>query len=332
LASGSIDIAVGTHALFQEGVDFRDLGLAVVDEQHRFGVHQRLALGAKGEAVDILVMTATPIPRSLALTYFGDMDVSVLDEKPAGRKPIATRLVSTERLDDVAAGLGRALAAGDRVYWICPLVAESEFTDLAAAEDRFNALRSAFGGVVGLVHGKMAGRDKDAAMERFASGETKILVSTTVVEVGVDVPEATMMVVEGADRFGLAQLHQLRGRVGRGTAESFCVLVSDSTDETAQARLKAVAEIRDGFELAEKDFELRREGDVLGLAQSGLPRLRVASLQDREHVALARRARDHAETLLDEAGRLGPDASPLLRELERGWLERVWVGEPESGA
>ncbi|MDF2973523.1 MAG: ATP-dependent helicase RecG, partial [Microvirga sp.] len=212
LADGSIQIAVGTHALFQEGVAFQDLGVAVVDEQHRFGVHQRLALGSKGEAVDILVMTATPIPRTLALTYFGDMDVSVLSEKPAGRKPIATKLIAIDRLDEVVGGIGRAIANGDQVYWVCPLVGESESIDLAAAEERFEMLKGFFGDQVGLVHGKMPGKDKDAAMERFSSGQTKILVSTTVIEVGVDVPNATIMVIEHAERFGLAQLHQLRGR------------------------------------------------------------------------------------------------------------------------
>ncbi|MFL4995089.1 MAG: ATP-dependent DNA helicase RecG, partial [Microvirga sp.] len=225
LADGSIQIAVGTHALFQEGVAFQDLGVAVVDEQHRFGVHQRLALGSKGEAVDILVMTATPIPRTLALTYFGDMDVSVLNEKPAGRKPIATKLISIDRLDEVVGGLSRAIAAGDLIYWVCPLVGESEALDLAAAEERFEELRQVFGDQVGLIHGKLAGRDKDAAMERFARGETKILVSTTVIEVGVDVPAAAVMVIEHAERFGLAQLHQLRGRIGRGSRPSTCLLL-----------------------------------------------------------------------------------------------------------
>jgi ATP-dependent DNA helicase RecG len=245
LAEGAIKIVVGTHALFQEDVVFRDLGLAVVDEQHRFGVHQRLALGAKGEAVDVLVMTATPIPRTLALTYFGDMDVSVLDEKPPGRKPIDTRLVSTERLDEVIGGIGRAVAAGDQVYWICPLVAESEVIDVAAAEDRYEHLRQIFGDQVGLVHGKLAGRDKDAAMERFSRGDTKILVSTTVVEVGVDVPAATVMVVEHAERFGLAQLHQLRGRIGRGERASTCLLLyKGPLGETAKARLETASPSR----------------------------------------------------------------------------------------
>jgi ATP-dependent DNA helicase RecG len=234
---------------------------------------------------------------------------------------------------------------GNRTFVVVPLIDEAEpaeddganptiFDSSApAAEAESVRLRDLLAPLrVGMVHGRMKPSDRDAEMARFRDGQLDVLVGTTVIEVGVDVPEATMMVIEGADRFGLAQLHQLRGRVGRGTEESFCVLVSDSADETAQARLKAVAEIRDGFELAEKDFELRREGDVLGLVQSGLPRLRVASLQNREHVALARHARDHAERLLDEAGRLGPDAAALRRELEQGWLVRVWAGEPASGA
>ena len=225
LASREIDIVVGTHALFQENVVFADLGLAVVDEQHRFGVRQRLALASKGEAADLLVMTATPIPRSLVLAYFGDMDVSALREKPPGREPIDTRAMPIERLDEIVAGLSRALAPGARAYWICPLVEESETLDAAAAEERAAALRAIFGDAVGLVHGRMAGADKDAAMERFQRGDTKILVATTVVEVGVDVPEATIMIVEHAERFGLAQLHQLRGRVGRGAGRSSCLLL-----------------------------------------------------------------------------------------------------------
>ncbi len=314
LADGSIHLAVGTHALFQEGVRFHDLGLAVVDEQHRFGVHQRLALGAKGEAVDVLVMTATPIPRSLALTYFGDMDVSVLDEKPAGRKPIATRLVSTDRLDEVAAGLGRALAAGDRVYWICPLVAESEFIDLAAAEDRFNALSAEFGAVVGLVHGKMPGRDKDAAMERFASGETRILVSTTVVEVGVDVPEATIMVIEHAERFGLAQLHQLRGRVGRGARASTCLLLyRGPLGQVARARLEMMRETEDGFRIAEEDLRLRGEGEVLGTRQSGAANFRLASLESDGDLLAA--ARDDARLVVERDPGLAGERGEALRTL-----------------
>jgi ATP-dependent DNA helicase RecG len=290
LAEGAIPIVVGTHALFQEDVAFRDLGLAVVDEQHRFGVHQRLALGAKGDAVDILVMTATPIPRTLALTYFGDMDLSVLDEKPPGRRPITTRLVSSDRLEEVTGAVGRAIAAGDQVYWICPLVAESELVDLAAAEDRYEHLRQVFGPAVGLVHGKLAGRDKDAAMERFARGETKILVSTTVVEVGVDVPAATIMVIEHAERFGLAQLHQLRGRIGRGERASTCLLVyKGPLGPTAQARLEMLRQTEDGFAIAEADLRLRGEGEVLGTRQSGLPGFRLARLEvDADLLAAAR--------------------------------------------
>src|SRR5918998_1581101 len=290
LAEGSISIVIGTHALFQEDVAFRDLGLAVVDEQHRFGVHQRLALGAKGEAVDILVMTATPIPRTLALTYFGDMDVSVLDEKPAGRQPITTRLVSSERLDEVIGAIGRAVDAGDQVYWVCPLVAESEVIDVAAAEDRYEQLKVVFGDRVGLVHGKLAGRAKDAAMERFAGGETKILVSTTVIEVGVDVPEATVMVIEHAERFGLAQLHQLRGRIGRGRRASTCLLLYRAPlGPVAQARLEMMRQTEDGFEIAEADLRLRGEGEVLGTRQSGLPGFRLARLDvDADLLAAAR--------------------------------------------
>jgi ATP-dependent DNA helicase RecG len=293
------------------------------------------------------LVTATPIPRTLGQVLYADLDVSDLRTPPAGRIPIRTGIRKPDQLDAVWDRVRDEAAAGHRTFVVVPLIDEAEPVDngadvaagpvsdasAPAAEAEAVRLRELLAPLrVGLVHGRMKAVDRDAEMARFRDGGLDVIVGTTVVEVGVDVQEATMMVVEGADRFGLAQLHQLRGRVGRGTAESFCVLVSDSTDETAQARLKAVVEIRDGFELAERDFELRREGDVLGLAQSGLPRLRVASLQDREHVALAHRARDHAERLLDGEGRLSPEAAPLLRELERGWLARVWVGEPESGA
>ena len=313
LAEGSINIAIGTHALFQEGVEFRDLGLAVVDEQHRFGVHQRLALGAKGEAVDILVMTATPIPRTLALTYFGDMDVSVLDEKPAGRQPIATRLVSSERLDEVIGGIG-AHAAGERVYWVCPLVAESELIDLAAAEDRYAHLKQVFGDKVGLIHGKLAGRDKDAAMERFSRGETRILVSTTVIEVGVDVPDATIMVIEHAERFGLAQLHQLRGRIGRGARASTCLLLyKGPLGPLAKARLEMMRETDDGFRIAEEDLRLRGEGEVLGTRQSGLPGFKLARLEVDGDLLAA--ARDDARLVVDRDPQLAGDRGQALRLL-----------------
>ncbi|MET0428648.1 MAG: ATP-dependent DNA helicase RecG, partial [Microvirga sp.] len=314
LADGSLQIAVGTHALFQEGVAFHDLGLAVVDEQHRFGVHQRLALGAKGEAVDILVMTATPIPRTLALTYFGDMDVSVLTEKPAGRKPVATKLVSIERLGEVAGAVGRSAAGGAQVYWVCPLVGESETVDLAAAEERYEHLRGLFGDAVGLVHGKMAGRDKDAAMERFVRGESRILVSTTVIEVGVDVATATIMVIEHAERFGLAQLHQLRGRIGRGSSASTCLLVfKGPLGQNARARLEMMRETDDGFRIAEEDLRLRGEGEVLGTRQSGLPGFRLARLEVDGDILAA--ARDDARLIVDRDPDLESTRGEALRVL-----------------
>jgi ATP-dependent DNA helicase RecG len=314
LAAGEIDILVGTHALFQEAVTFRDLGLAVVDEQHRFGVHQRLALGAKGEAVDFLVMTATPIPRTLALTFFGDMDVSILDEKPAGRQPIRTITLPTERIDEVVAGLARAIAGGERVYWICPLVEESEFIDLAAAAERFDDLKQHFGDSVGLIHGKMPGPEKDAAMARFAAGETKLLVSTTVVEVGVDVPEATIMVIEHAERFGLAQLHQLRGRVGRGSKASSCLLLyRGPLGQVSRARLEMMRESEDGFRIAEADLKLRGEGEVLGTRQSGLAAFRLARLES--DGALLEAARDDARMIVERDPGLGSPRGQALRVL-----------------
>ncbi|MCC2110574.1 MAG: ATP-dependent DNA helicase RecG, partial [Hyphomicrobiales bacterium] len=256
LAAGDIDILIGTHALFQSEITFKDLALAVVDEQHRFGVHQRLALAAKGDAVDVLVMTATPIPRTLVLSHFGDMDVSQLTDKPAGRRPIATRTIPLERIGEVVDRIGAQITTGDtRVYWVCPLVEESEAVDLAAAEERYAELRAVFGDRVGLVHGRMKGRDKDAAMQAFKDGETRLLVGTTVVEVGVDVSDATIMLVEHAERFGLAQLHQLRGRVGRGDRQSSCVLLYKSPlGEIARARLSVMRETEDGFRIAEEDL------------------------------------------------------------------------------
>ncbi len=314
LATREIDVAVGTHALFQESVIFADLGLAVVDEQHRFGVRQRLALASKGDAADLLVMTATPIPRSLVLAYFGDMDVSALREKPPGRQPIDTRAMPIERLDEVAAGLSRALAAGARAYWICPLVEESETLDAAAAEERAEALRAIFGEVVGLVHGRMAGPEKDAAMERFQRGETRILVATTVVEVGVDVPQATIMIVEHAERFGLAQLHQLRGRVGRGARRSSCLLLyKGPLGEAARTRLETLRATEDGFRIAEEDLRLRGEGDVLGARQAGAPGFRFARLEI--HGGLLARAREEAQAALERDGRLTRDENRGLRLL-----------------
>jgi ATP-dependent DNA helicase RecG len=314
LAAGEIDIAVGTHALFQEAVEFRELGLAVVDEQHRFGVRQRLALADKGEAADLLVMTATPIPRTLVLTYFGDMDVSALDEKPPGRTPIDTRAMPVERLDEVIAGVGRALASGARAYWVCPLVEESESLDVAAAEERAEALKAFFGSTVGLVHGRMKGVDKDAAMERFQTGETRVLVATTVIEVGVDVPEASIMVIEHAERFGLAQLHQLRGRVGRGAARSTCLLLyKGPLGESSRARLQILRETEDGFRIAEEDLRLRGEGDVLGARQAGTPDFRLARLE--VHASLLSLAREKALAAVAASPKLKGDENRALRLL-----------------
>ncbi len=281
LARGDIGILVGTHAVFQPDVAFADLRLAIVDEQHRFGVRQRLELGRKGAAVDVLVMTATPIPRSLALAQYGDMDVSVLDEKPPGRKPVRTALISSERIEEVVTHLRKAVAEGRQAYWVCPLVEESEVTDLTAAEDRFTHLRAALGeGVVGLVHGQMPPADKDAAMAKFVAGETSVLVATTVIEVGVNVPNATIMVIERAEWFGLAQLHQLRGRVGRGEAQSTCLLMyQPPLNETGTKRLTTLRETEDGFRISEVDLEMRGAGDLIGTAQSGLPKFRIADLE-----------------------------------------------------
>jgi ATP-dependent DNA helicase RecG len=277
LAAGEIDILIGTHALFSEDVAFRDLGLAVVDEQHRFGVHQRMTLQGKGRPADVLVMTATPIPRTLALTAYGDMDVSRIEGRPPGRKPIETRLMSAARLDDLIAHLKTAVERGQRAYWVCPLVEESELIDLAAAKERAAMLRKSLGGKVGLVHGQMKAAERDAAMAAFKQGETQLLVATTVIEVGVDVPEATIMVVEHAERFGLAQLHQLRGRVGRGTGKSSCLLVYHGTlGQTAKARLQTMRDTDDGFVIAEQDLRLRGPGEMLGRRQSGIEAFRLA--------------------------------------------------------
>jgi ATP-dependent DNA helicase RecG len=314
LTLGDIDLLIGTHALFQETVAFHDLALAIVDEQHRFGVHQRLALTQKGEAVDVLVLTATPIPRTLVLTYFGDMDVSELREKPAGRQPIDTRTIPLSRLEDVEDAVGRALEAGNRAYWVCPLVEESEKIDLAAAEERFAELRKKFGTAVDLVHGRMKGADKDAAMARFSAGETQLLVATTVIEVGVDVPEATVMVVEHAERFGLAQLHQLRGRIGRGTGHSTCLLLYKTPlGETAKARLATLRETEDGFRIAEEDLKLRGEGDLLGTRQSGTPGFRVARLEF--HGKYLGAARDDAALILSRDPGLANERGQALRHL-----------------
>ncbi|MHA6347416.1 ATP-dependent DNA helicase RecG [Roseivivax sp. CAU 1761] len=320
LARGDIQILVGTHAVFQKDVAFHDLRLAVVDEQHRFGVRQRLELGQKGAAADVLVMTATPIPRSLALAQYGDMDVSVLDEKPPGRQPVRTALVSEERLDEVVEHLRRAVAEGRQAYWVCPLVEESETVDLAAASQRFAHLRAALGeGRVGLVHGQMPPAEKDAAMARFTAGEIAVLVATTVIEVGVNVPNASIMVIERADWFGLAQLHQLRGRVGRGSAASTCLLMyRPPLAEGAEKRLTTLRETEDGFRIAEVDLEMRGSGDLIGTAQSGLPRFRVA---DPEHQAgLMATAQSDARRLLAEDPTLETPRGRAARMLL--WLMR----------
>ncbi|TYB89569.1 ATP-dependent DNA helicase RecG [Oceaniovalibus sp. ACAM 378] len=307
LAAGDIQVLVGTHAVFQKDVVFCDLRLAVVDEQHRFGVRQRLELGAKGQGADVLVMTATPIPRSLALAQYGDMDVSVLDEKPPGRKPVKTALIGTTRIDEVVASLRRAVGEGRQAYWVCPLVEESESVDLTSAEDRFRRLRAALGDdVVGLVHGQMPPADKDAAMSRFVAGQTSVLVATTVIEVGVNVPNASIMVIERAESFGLAQLHQLRGRVGRGTAESTCLLLYQAPlGESGRRRLEILRQTEDGFRIAEEDLAMRGAGDLIGHAQSGLPRFRVADLE--RQGALMNLAQSDARKLLhDDPGLTTP--------------------------
>ena len=320
LASGETGMLVGTHAVFQGDVVFRDLRLAVIDEQHRFGVRQRKELAEKGVAADVLVMTATPIPRSLALAQYGDMDVSVLDEKPPGRIPVKTAVVSAERIDEVVDHLRRAIAEGRQCYWVCPLVEESESVDLTAAEDRFRHLRAVLGeGVVGLVHGQMPGPEKDAAMAAFQAGETQVLVATTVIEVGVDVPNASIMVIERAEIFGLAQLHQLRGRVGRGSASSTCLLMYRAPlSEGGRRRLEVVRETEDGFRIAEADLAMRGAGDVIGTAQSGLPRFRIADLE--RQAALMAVAQSDARALLaadpDLTGPRGGAARVLL------WLMR----------
>jgi ATP-dependent DNA helicase RecG len=329
LAEGDIDLLIGTHALYSDDVVFADLTLAVIDEQHRFGVHQRLALAQKGAAVDMLLMTATPIPRTLVLTYFGDMDLSELRDKPPGREPIDTRTIPLDRLDEVIAAIGRAVRDGRRVYWVCPLVEESEKSDLAAAEARYTEIKGLFGGAVDLIHGRQKGTDKDAAMARFAAGDTRILIATTVIEVGVDVPEATVMVIEHADRFGLSQLHQLRGRIGRGRnpgVRSSCILLYRAPlGETARARLAIMRETEDGFRIAEEDLRLRGEGDVLGTRQSGLPGFRIA--RPDVHRDLMAVARDDTALILsrdpDLAGERGQALRVLLYLFERDEAVRL---------
>ncbi|MCF6272525.1 MAG: ATP-dependent DNA helicase RecG [Rhodobacteraceae bacterium] len=315
LREGRIDILLGTHAVFQKDVEYKDLRFAIIDEQHRFGVSQRMELGEKGRAVDILVMTATPIPRSLALAHYGDMDISVLDEKPEGRQPIETVVISSGRMDEVVEKLRGAIARGQQVFWVCPLVEESEVMALTAAQERFRALRLALGeDAVGLVHGQLKPEEKDAAMAGFVSGETRVLVATTVIEVGVDVPNASIMVIEGAQHFGLAQLHQLRGRVGRGEKASTCLLMYDPPlGQSAVARLKIMRESEDGFLIADEDLRLRGAGDLLGVRQSGLPQFRVADLEI--HADLMRIAQDDARLLLKNDPELNSARGLMARVL-----------------
>ena len=323
LLDGSIDIVVGTHAIFQDAVAYRNLGLAVIDEQHRFGVGQRLMLTQKGRRTPhCLAMTATPIPRTLTLAQYGEMDVSRLDEMPPGRQPIDTRVVAIERMGDVVGALSRHLAGGGQAYWVCPMVRESESDDIAAAEARFAELKARFGGDVVLIHGQLKPEIKDAAMERFARGDAKLLVATTVIEVGVDVPNSTLMVIEQAERFGLAQLHQLRGRVGRGSEKSVCLLLrGQELSETAKRRLALMRETQDGFRIAEEDLELRGGGELLGTRQSGDTPFRIASLEQIQR--LLPLAHDDAQLLIERDGGLvgerGEAARLLLYLFERDW-------------
>jgi len=320
VVNGEVDILLGTHALFQADVVFRDLGLAVIDEQHRFGVHQRLELTNKGRAVDVLAMTATPIPRTLLLTAYGDMDSSRLDEKPPGRKPVDTRVLPLTRLDEVVGAVRRAVQGGARAFWVCPLVEESETSDLAAAEQRHQDLSELFGNRAGLIHGRMKGPARDAVMAAFGAGELDLLVATTVIEVGVDVPQATVMVIEHAERFGLAQLHQLRGRIGRGERASTCLLLYGSPlSETAKARLEVMRASEDGFLIAEEDLRLRGGGEMLGTRQSGLPGFKLADpAEDGDLLAVAK---DDAKLILERdpelAGERGGNLRTLLYLFER---------------
>ncbi|WP_171121397.1 MULTISPECIES: ATP-dependent DNA helicase RecG [unclassified Ruegeria] len=315
LKKGDIQILVGTHAVFQNDVEFCDLRLAIVDEQHRFGVRQRMELSEKGRGADVLVMTATPIPRSLALAQYGDMDVSVLDEKPPGRKPIKTAVVSTDRMEEVITHLRRAIDEGRQCYWVCPLVDESEVSDLTAAEERFKRLRAILGdNVVGLVHGQMPPADKDTAMKAFQEGQTKVLVATTVIEVGVNVPNATIMVIERAEIFGLAQLHQLRGRVGRGVADSTCLLMyQPPLSEGGRKRLEVLRETEDGFRISETDLQMRGAGDLIGTAQSGLPKFRIADLE--RQAGLMAIAQTDARAFLAKDPKLSSDRGQAVRVL-----------------
>jgi ATP-dependent DNA helicase RecG len=313
LATGAAQIVIGTHALFQEAVVFNDLALVVIDEQHRFGVNQRLTLTQKGEAVDLLVMTATPIPRTLVLTHFGDMDISILNEKPKGRKPIDTRVMSLERLPEIIEGLKRKLNTGAQAYWVCPLVNENEELDLMPAVTRYEALNKLFPLQTALVHGQMKSAEKDAAMNAFKTGQVKILVATTVIEVGVDVPNASVMIIEHAERFGLSQLHQLRGRVGRGEAASTCLLLYKLLGKTSRERLDVMRKSEDGFFIAQKDLELRGEGDLIGQRQSGQALFKIAQLE--HHQDLLELARKEARLIVENDPQLASQRGAYLQDL-----------------
>ncbi len=314
LEAGYIDVVVGTHALFQDSMTFKDLGLVIIDEQHRFGVRDRLRLSDKGRSPDLLVMTATPIPRTLALTSYGDLDSVKLDEKPAGRKPIETRILPLQRLDDVIDGIGRQIKDGNQVYWVCPLVEESELVDLTSAEDRHRQLTAIYGDKVGLLHGRMNGQEKEQISNDFKAGRYKVLVATTVIEVGVDAPDATIIVIEHAERFGLAQLHQLRGRVGRSDKQSSCLLLyKGPLSISGKARLEIMRESEDGFLIAEKDWELRGSGDLLGARQSGLPDYAFANLD--KHKSLLETAVQDARLLVQNDPELKSPRGKAARDL-----------------
>ncbi len=314
LKSGETQILIGTHALFQSNVEFANLGIAVVDEQHRFGVHQRLMLSDKGDTTDILVMTATPIPRTLVMTAYGDMDVSQLLEKPAGRQAIKTNAMALDRINELTDRIHTALQNGKKVFWICPLVEENDELNLTSASERFQSLQKHLNFPIGLIHGRLNSKEKDQAMEAFRSGETRLLVATTVIEVGVDVPDATIMVIEHAERFGLAQLHQLRGRVGRGEEASHCLLVYKAPlGEIAKARINILRESEDGFRIAEEDLKLRGEGELLGTRQSGLPGFALASSE--HHADILAMARDDARMIVDADPDLASERGSALRVL-----------------
>jgi ATP-dependent DNA helicase RecG len=314
IKSGEAQVVIGTHALFQDSIEFHNLGIAVIDEQHKFGVHQRLSLSQKSKGTDVLVMTATPIPRTLTLTAYGDMEVSQIDEKPPGRQPVDTRLLPIEKVETMVEAIARKIEKGAQAYWVCPLVEDSEVLDLQAAEARYDILRERFGADVGLVHGKMKADEKDLVMNAFARGEIKILVATTVIEVGVNVPNASIMIIEQAERFGLAQLHQLRGRVGRGSAKSFCFLVyAAGLGQTAKERLRTMRETEDGFIIAEKDLELRGGGEILGTRQSGLPVFKLADLT--AHGDLLVTARDDVKLILNSDEKLDSERGKALKTL-----------------